>query len=282
MAPNTSAAGMSLEQMRRWLARAYPDLNIPRWVTTVPGLSSRARGAAATANADENLITLYDPRLIQALNHLGRTRNYSPALRQPIQTGIHELMHLEGPRYGDNLNDRWLEEGLAESVAADVAPGFARSLKYRPQPARRFEDGSWSNPGDDFNFAPDTYLPNARAIRGWSFNQAAGQTPGWEGLEDPGASPEAMDFRRALLAMTNQQRNRTIAKTQKRMRREREAPDYLPKTVRSVGRITTAAAAIPRDPIAMAAQQVGRTVRAAGRSTPSAVRRRVNAHRSLF
>jgi hypothetical protein len=276
------SAQKSMEQMRRWLARTYPDLDIPAILATVQGDPRRVR-AAASSNADDRIINLYSPHLIEQLGRLGAGRPYTGYEQYGIQTGLHEILHQEGPRYGDSPWSRFWEEGLAESVSADVAPGFARTLKYRPTPTQRFEDGSWSTPDNDFQFKPDTYGPNVRAVRGLSFNQALRQMPrGWEGLEDPGASPEAMDFRRALLAMSNQQRNRTIAKTQKRMRREREVPGYLPKTVQSVGKTVSAAAAIPRDPIAAAAQQVGRTVRAAGRSTPSAVKRRVNAHRSMF
>jgi hypothetical protein len=276
------SARKSMEQMRRWLARTYPDLDIPAILATVSGDPRRARGAAASSNHDQRMINLYSPHLIDQLSQIGRGP-YTGYEQYGIQTGLHEILHQEGPRYGDNWRDRFWEEGLAESVAADVAPGFARTLRHAPQPARRFEDGSWSTPSDDFQFGPDTYGPNVRAVRGLSFNQALRQMPrGWEGLEDPGAGPEAMDFRRALLAMSNQQRNRTVARTATRMKKQREAPGYLPKTVQSVGKTVSAAAAIPRDPIAAAAQQVGRTVRAAGRSTPSAVKRRVNAHRSMF
>jgi hypothetical protein len=266
------SARKSMEQMRRWLARTYPDLDIPAILATVQGDPRRARYAAASSNHDQRLINLYSPAVIGQLSQLGRDP-YTGYEKRGLQTGMHEILHQEGPRYGDSPRDRFWEEGLAESVAADVAPGFARTLRYAPSKPTRFEDGSWSTPGDDFQFRPDSYGPNVRAVRGLSFNQALRQMPGgWEGLEDPGASPEAIDFRRALLAMSSQQRNKTVARTQKRMKRQREAPGYLPKT----------AAAIPRDPVAMAAQQVGRTVRTAGRSTPSAVKRRVNAHRSMF
>lgn len=272
----------SMEQMRRWLKKNYPDLAVPGIIDTyIPGAGPR--GVAANSDHDARLINLFSPRLIGDLSMLGAGRPYTGSEKYGIQTGLHELAHQVGPRYGDTRRDRFWEEGLAEAVSADLAPGYARSLPYSPRPAARFEDGSWSTPNDDFNFAPDAYAPNVAAVRGLSFNQALRQmAAGWEGLEDPGASPEAQEFRRRMLNQTAKGRLRTVAKVQRQMRREREAPGYLPQTVRSVGRAATAAAAIPRDPVAVSAQRVGRAVRAVARGVPTDVRRRVNAHRGGF
>lgn len=271
-------------QMRNWLVRTYPDLAMPT-IATMAGRSGDARrGVVASSNHDQRVISLYDPMLAYKMNSLGSGQPYrGEESMYPIQTGLHELMHQAGPRYGDSRWDRFWEEGFSEAVAADISPAYARTMKYEPQPARRFEDGSWSTPDNDFRFEPNTYGPNVAAVRKLSFNEALRQmAAGWEGLEDPGASPEAMDFRRALLAMSNKQRNRTIAKTQKRLRQELEKPGYLPRTVQSVGRVASAAARIPRDPVAVAAQQVGRSARTVARGLPSDVKRRVNAYRGGF
>jgi hypothetical protein len=256
-----------LNALRQWMARTYPDISVPRAAVIHGGSPSARRSARASANADRNVVRVLDPNIAQLMSYLGQGGQYTGLQKPAIGTGLHEMLHLEGPRYGDNRNDRFLEEGLAEQVSADMAPGFAGTLPYAPRPAHRFEDGSYSNPAQDFQFRPDTYGQNTAAIRNFSFYDILNQLGAWEGLEDPNQSPEAMDSRRAL---------------QRKKKKQREQPDYLPKTVRSVGRVASAAANIPRDPIAAAAQQVGRTTRSAGRSTPSAVRRQVNAHRGGF
>jgi hypothetical protein len=271
-----------LSAIRQWMARTYPDLQVPRAAVIHGGSASARRSARASANADRNVVRVLDPNIAQLMSYLGRGGRYTGGMQNTVGTGLHEMLHLEGPRYGDNRNDRFLEEGLAEQVATDMGPGFAGTLPYAPQPARRFEDGSYSNPAGDFRFRPDSYQQGTAAIRNFSFYDILNQLGAWEGLEDPNQSPEAMDSRRALLHMNTKQRRAKYAQVQRKKKKQREQPDYLPKTARSVGKVVSAAANIPRDPIAAAAQQVGRTTRSAGRSTPSAVRRQVNAHRGGY
>jgi hypothetical protein len=268
-----------LNAMRDWMARTYPDISVPRAAAVHGGSPAARRRASASANADRNVVRVLDPNLAQLMSHLGGDGLYAGTGKPAIQTGLHEMLHLEGPRYGNNPNDRFYEEGLAEQVSADMAPGFARTLPYAPRPAHKFEDGSYSNPANDFQFRPDSYPQQSAAVRNISFYDILNQLGAWEGLEDPNQSPEAMDSRRALLHMSTKQRRAKLKQVQRKKKKQREQPDYLPKTARSVGKVVSAAANIPRDPIAALAQQVGRTTRSAGRSTPSAVRRQVNAHR---
>lgn len=265
-----------LERMRRWIVRAYPDLKIPRLSETM-FLDPRLRpGVRASSSARDRTVRIYDDRLATSLDYLGRGGPYRNGLQNDISTGLHELLHQEGPRYGNTPRDRFWEEGLAEYVASDMGPGYAGTKKYMPTPRRKFEDGSYSGPERDFQFRPDTYPKQVEALKQLSFIQALLQmAPGWEGLEDPSDSPEAMRFRRQLLGMTAKGRQAKVRKVKKAAAAQRRDPKYLPKTARSVGRAVRAAANIPRDPIAAAAQQVGRSTREAGRSTPDAVKRRV-------
>ncbi len=285
MPSDVTSAQQFVDLMAKWVRKTYPDLRVPPYLNVVPRnpVLGRRRGAVASSNADTRYISLYDPMLARGLNSLGMNRTFTGGEKYPIQTGLHEILHQEGPRYGDSRNDRFLEEGLAESVSADMAPDYARTLPYAPQKLSRAEDGSYYNPNDDFRFKTDTYAQNVKAIRLASLNAALRQMqPGWEGLEDPGASPEAMAYRRMLLHQTAKQRARTYSGEYRRMKREREKPDYIPRTVQTVGRVATAAARLPRDQIAVSTQRVGSAVRAVARGVPNAVQRRVNAHRGGF
>jgi hypothetical protein len=248
---------------RRWLMQQYPELAIPP-VRLLPRVGQRP-GAIASSSHDNREIYWNDPSTRIGLQRMGATGRYGGLRDQKaIATLIHELTHQSGPRYGDSPRSRFWEEGLAERVSTDLAPEVARRLKYSPE-VHRFEDGSVSNPNVDFNFRANTYGPNVRAVDDLSFGAGARANPNWAGMEDPTFSPEAIDFRRLLLALGEGGRQKQITRERKRKAVERKKPDYLPKTVRNVGRVASSAGKLPTDSSSAAARQVGRSARAAGR-----------------